>query len=83
MAIKISLSRFGIDIPNAVVKVVRICGSKETGWTADMGVFSKAGESKPIEVFSVEFDNVSGEHPYASAYNKTKALAEFTTGEDV
>lgn len=83
MAIKINLSRFGINIPNAVVKVVRICGNKETGWAADMGVFSKAGESKPIEVFSVEFDNVSGEHPYVSAYNKTKSLAEFAAGEDV
>ncbi len=56
MAIKTNFNYKGIEIPNAVIKVNRLFGSKQEGWNSLVGVYNVTLE----EVLAVEADEENG-----------------------
>ncbi len=48
MAIKTNFNYRGIEIPNAVIKVNRLFGSKREGWSSLVGVYNITTEEVPV-----------------------------------
>jgi len=85
MAIKTKYNYKGIEIPNAVIKVNRLFGSKQEGWNSLVGVYNVTLEDEKevynlIEEFNHSASYVADERGYVSVY---KSLTEKFGGIEI
>lgn len=95
MAIKTNYNFKGIEVKDAVLRVIRIFGSSKEGWNSLVGVYSTTIETVPttdeqeeatrevmnlIEEFNHSVDFKEDERGYVTVY---KSLTEKFGGEEV
>lgn len=72
MAIKTNYYFKGIEVKDAIIKVIRIFGSSKEGWNSLVGVYTQTTEVVPT-VKAVEQIVVDGEHGYVAPIEAKEA----------
>ena len=95
MAIKTNYNFKGIEVKDAIIRVIRIFGSSKEGWNSLVGVYNTTIETVPatdeqeeatrevmnlIEEFNHSVDFKESERGYVTVY---KSLTEKYGGEEV
>lgn len=70
MSIHASYIHGSVSIPNALVKLDRIWGSKLEGWNAWVHITDKDRPETSVVVFSINAEYVEDENPYTALYAK-------------
>lgn len=83
MALKMNVSRLGLQIPDAYIRIDRLMGGKRFGWQAEVGIYASHAQHRPIDVFGVDCAFVDNEHPLATIYRAVKETPEFKNALDV
>ena len=75
MAIKTNYNFKGIEIPNAVIKVNRLFGSKQEGWNSLVGVYNITTEEVPAVEYKLPI-GFPGEHGYKAEVEAKEAYTK-------
>ena len=77
MSIKATYTDSKGVVKGSTVRLSRIWGSKDEGWSAWVNVYKKIKE-EPITTFSINTKYVEGQNPYEALYNEASKLSFLT-----
>lgn len=70
MSIKTNYNFKGIEIENAIIRIIRIFGSSKEGWNSLVGIYSTTKDAENlIEEFNHKVEYNENENVYETIYN--------------